>query len=321
MKKIIISALAAMSLVACVQEEVVTVTQSNAITFENAFVDNATRAAVDPSTTTTSIDGFNVWAFIDNPQGVVFQGDEVRRNGNDAWTYTNTQYWAPKQTYYFAALSPIAGNWSLNTTEANTYGPGVVTFTNVDGSEDLLYAATSVETPRETDLIQQGMDPVKFLFNHLLSKVKFTFTNGFRTDNVSIKVSNVTMTAAKKGTLALNTEDWWTGDKWASEGTATYAFGNVDMLGMGISKEAHDERLIIPAGKDYQYEVEFDIVVFMGTVEAYKLTKTSTVTGVALEMGKAYNFTAEINPENLYLPSIEFDVKVKDWESGVVKEF
>ena len=43
MKKILFSALAAMSLVACVQEQVMDVPTGGAITFENAFVDNATK--------------------------------------------------------------------------------------------------------------------------------------------------------------------------------------------------------------------------------------------------------------------------------------
>ena len=317
MKKIIISALAAMSLVACVQEEIVTVNQPNAIAFENAFVENATRAAVDPSTTTGTIAGFNVWAFMDAPAGVVFQGDEVTKSG-DVWTYTNTQYWTPNHTYYFAAVSPIAGNWELETAEANTDGPGVISFTNVDGSEDLLYAATSVDTPRELDLLKEGMDPVRFQFSHLLSKVKFAFTNGFATSNASVKVSNVTMKAAKTGTLALNTADWWVGDKWNITGAekTAYAFGDVETLGMGATAEAMNERLIMPAGKDYEFEVSFEVTLYMGTVEAMNVTKTAVVTGVALEMGKAYKFAAEINPENLYLPSIEFEVvEVKEWDN------
>ena len=312
MKKIIISALAAMSLVACVQEEVVTVNQSNAIAFENAFVDNATRAAVDPSTTTASIEGFNVWGFMDQPSGWVFKGDEVTKVGG-AWTYAETQYWAPNHTYYFAAVSPIGGNWELGGT-ANTYGPGVLSFTNEDGSEDLLYAATSVETPRELDLLQKGMDPVKFHFSHLLSKVKFTFTNGFTTSNSSVEIVDVKMTAPKTGEIDLAVENWWDNDDWKPAGDLTLEFGNVARLAATKADECAQERLTIPVDKAYEYQISFTVKLYTGDQLALELPKTATVTGVALEMGKAYNFTAEINPENLHLPSIEFEVvEVKDW--------
>ena len=312
MKKIIISALAAMSLVACVQEEVVTVNQSNAIAFENAFVDNATRAAVDPSTTTASIEGFNVWGFMDQPSGVVFTGDPVTKVGG-AWTYAETQYWAPNHTYYFAAVSPIDGNWELGGT-ANTYGPGVLSFTNEDGSEDLLYAATSVETPRELDLLKQGMEPVKFHFSHLLSKVKFTFVNGFTTSNSSVEICDVKMTAPKTGTIDLAVENWWDNDDWKVEGDLTLEFGNVARLAATKADECAKERLTFPVDKAYEYEISFTVKLYTGDQLALELPKTTKVSGVALEMGKAYNFSAEINPENLYLPSIEFDVvEVKDW--------
>ena len=312
MKKQLLFAFAAMSLVACVQEEVVTVNQSNAIAFENAFVDNATRAAVDPSTTTASIEGFNVWGFMDQPSGVVFTGDPVTKVGG-AWTYAETQYWAPNHTYYFAAVSPIDGNWELGGT-ANTYGPGVLSFTNEDGSEDLLYAATSVETPRELDLLKQGMEPVKFHFSHLLSKVKFTFVNGFTTSNSSVEICDVKMTAPKTGTIDLAVENWWDNDDWKVEGDLTLEFGNVARLAATKADECAKERLTFPVDKAYEYEISFTVKLYTGDQLALELPKTTKVSGVALEMGKAYNFSAEINPENLYLPSIEFDVvEVKDW--------
>ena len=304
MKKIIISALAAMSLAACVQEEIVTVNQPSAIAFENAFVDNATRAALDPSTTTNSIEGFNVWGFMDQPSGYVFTGDEVTKNGG-VWTYAETQYWAPNHTYYFAAVSPIGGNWEVAGEESN---PAEITFTNENGSEDLLYAATSVATPRYEDLVKDGMEPVKFHFNHLLSKVKFTFTNGFTTPNSSVEILNVKMTAPQTGKYTIATESW------QPAGNLTLEFGNVARLAATKADECAKERLTIPVDKTYEYQISFTVKLYTGDQPALELDKTATVTGVALEMGKAYNFTAEINPENLHLPSIEFEVvEVKDW--------
>ena len=314
MKKHLFFALAAFGMVACMQDEIVTV-QQDAISFQGAFVENATRAAADPSTTGNSIAGFNVWGFMDEVNGQVFKGEPVLKT-NGVWTYENTQYWAPNHTYYFAAVSPAdSDNWSLDAANANKYGAGVVSFTNVDGSEDLLYAATSVGTPAYDDLKAEGMEAVKLHFNHLLSKVKFTFKNGFATDNMSLEVKDIIMTAPATGTIDLAVENWWDNDDWKL-GTekVDLKFGNVELLKAGMGAECAQERLTIPVDKNYDYEVTFTVVLYTGDVEALTTTKTTAISGVALEMGKAYNFSAEINPENLHLPSIEFEVvEVKDW--------
>ena len=318
MKKILVSALAAMSLVACMQEEIVTMTQSDAITFQGAYVENATRAAVDPSTTTASIDGFDVWAFMNEWDGKVLADEDVKKAGN-GWTYANTQYWTPLNKYYFAALAPMN---SANVTEtlatsneAAKLGLGTIAFTNVDGSEDLLYAATMVETPRYEDLKLNNMPPVKFTFSHLLSKVKFTFTNGFATDNAYVVVRDIQMVAPKTGTIDLAVENWWDNDDWQL-GTeeVTLAFGDVEKLAMGAKAECATERLTIPTEAEQVYDITFKVDLYMGEQLAYTFDKTSTVTGVAFEMGKAYNLKAVINSDNLDLPKVEFAVEVKEWD-------
>ena len=81
-----------------------------AIGFEANWVENATRA--DPSTTTESLTGFQVWGFMDSVDGKVFEGEEVTGSKGN-FTYNNIAYWLPDHTYYFAALAPIGGNWSL----------------------------------------------------------------------------------------------------------------------------------------------------------------------------------------------------------------
>ena len=84
MKKILFIALAAVGLTACVQDQNVAVPQSDAIAFGNAYLDNAVRAAVDPSTTTNSISDFKVWGFMDTNAGTVFTAEEVKKV-NGSW--------------------------------------------------------------------------------------------------------------------------------------------------------------------------------------------------------------------------------------------
>ena len=310
MKKILFVALAAVGLTACVQNEELSVPQSDVIAFGNAYLDNAVRGAEDPSTTTNSISGFNVWGFMDTNAGTVFTAQDVEKK-NGVWGYNGTQYWTPNHLYHFSALSPMdSANWQIGTaTIDGIYG---VEFTNVDGTEDLLYATTEVSTAGKT--LTSTYDVVTMPFYHILSKVKFTFTNGFGTNNMYVKVSEVKMTAPKSGTIDLEGEftNYQGGWVLGTEAT-TLAFGDVEKLAMGTNAEVAAERFTIPAGTDYVYNVSFKVTVYAGTEKALEVDKTATISGYALEMGKAYNFTAEINPDNLGLAPIEFTATVEDW--------
>ena len=321
MKKLFVIALAAIGMVACVQNEIVEAPKSDAIAFAGAYIDNATRAAVDPSFTTdqeNALAAFNVWGYMDQTAGTVFAAEDVQKV-NGAWSYANTQYWAPEHDYYFAALAPMDSaniqNLVLATDPDAQKGLGSFKFVNVAGGEDLIYAEAKVTTPGMNAILQNGMDPVQLQFNHLLSKVKFTFKNGFTTNNAYVEVKNIKMTVANNATIDLATD----APAWANlAGETELAFGNVANLAMGQSDECTDERLTIPATDAYTYDIQFTVVVYMGTVKALEVTKTSTVTGQAFEMGRAYNLVAEITPENLNLLPIEFDVVVKEWETPYV---
>ena len=313
MKKLLVFAFAAIGMVACVKEEVALLPKGDAICFENAFIDNATRAAVDPSITTATLSGFNVWGFVKEYDGEIFNGVEVTKN-NNVWSYEGTQYWVPNQPYYFAALAPMnSANWSVvskATGEEAKKGLGLVYFKNVDGSEDLLYAKDMVTSKG----INEDNGAVKFQFQHLLSKVKFTFKNGFPTETASIKITNVKMTTPDSGEIDLaNIENGWSLDGANLKGT-TLEFGDVEKLAYTKSAEVAQERLTIPASADQHYTITFDVELFMGAQSVYEVSKTSVVTGHELAMGNAYNFIAEINPANLELEEIEFDVEdVEGW--------
>lgn len=318
MKKLFVGVLAIASMVACMNEETVRVQDPAAIGFEANWVEKATRAdvAVDPSTTTATLEGFNVWGFMDSVDGKVFEAEDVTGSQGN-FTYNNIAYWLPGHTYYFAALAPMdSANVTVDTTYANELGLGVVNFKNINGTEDLLYAANVEEAPALGE-----SKTVKFTFSHLLSKVKFTFTNGFSNENMSIDVKNVRIVNAPAQANVVLNNKWWEANPWTDYlGTTVLAFGDAcDKTGMGKTQVAANERLTIPASSEFEYKVEFEVALYMGDVEAYKGTKTSYVKGVALEMGKAYNFSATLNAENfteegVELKPIEFDVvEVKDW--------
>ena len=321
MKKLFVVALAALGMVACVNEDVVETPKSDVIAFAGASIDNATRAAEDPSFDQVkgNLDAFNVWAFMTTTNGPVFEGEEVTKNGN-VWGYGDTQYWAPEKDYYFAALAPMnSDNWevALAVSPEAELGLGTVTFTNVDGTEDLIYAKKALTTPTMSELLAEGMEPVKLNFQHLLSKVKFTFTNGFTTGNAGVVVKNITMKVPGAGEINLAQTDY--ANAWVLDGSdVTLEFGDVRELAAAQATPDKDEctyeRLSIPATDAYSYEINFTVELYHGTELAYTVDKVSAVSGVAFEMGKAYNLTATITPENLELLPIEFAVEVDGWE-------
>ena len=330
MKKLFVSVLAIASLIACNKDVLVQQQGTVEIAFQQAFVDNATRAAEDPSTTNggpNAIEEMHVWGFMDNGTGLVFDQQLVKKVGEHDWTYSPLQYWTPKHTYYFAAVSPLVDGDKVKVTKATgndlLNGLGTISFKN-DGTTDLLYSATTVST--ENMKVGQAMDPVKFTFSHLLSKVKFSFTNGFEAPNYTIKVTNIKMTVPAEGSINVAQADWWTNNEWVLGQTSKdLAFGDMNKgarLGVGKTEECDTELFTIPTDAGHLYTISFDVELFSGEVSAYKASKVSTVTDLAIEMGKAYNFKATITPENLELTAIEFDVEeVKQWIEPNDKEF
>lgn len=317
MKKIFVAVLAMAGVVACNTVDTLDVPQNPEIRFANAFVENATRAneALDPSTTTESLTAFDVWGFMDEPAGSVFVGEDVTgTKGN--FTYTNTQYWVPGHTYYFAAVAPMnSTNVEVDTATADLTGLGTIKFTNENGTEDLLYSAVAVEAPALGEA-----KTVMLTFNHLLSKVKFTFTNGFANDNAKIVVTNIHIADAPKTATVTLTGNWWEANPWKEyEGTTDLAFGDAGEILRGAKQQSADERLTLPAPATQVYNISFDVELFLGTVSAYKGSKTAVVKDIELEIGKAYNFAATIDQSNITedgseLQPIEFDVEeVKDW--------
>ena len=312
MKKLFVSVLAIAGLVACNNEETLFQQGPAAIEFEASHVEKATR--VDPSITTETLAGFDVWAYMDSKEGKVLFGEDVTKNGGK-WGYADTQYWMPGHDYFFTAIAPMnSGNWNY------AYEADTIAFTNVDGTEDLLLALAEADTHDKT--VDYDYETVKLTFDHLLSKTKFTFKNGFTSEFVTVEVKDVKMTAdAKDATYNVNTRAWG-----ESAGEVVLAYGNVPVMAAGVKNEATDERLTIPAAEKV-YTVEFDIYVYQGeNAGIEKFHKTSTIENVVLEQGKAYNFVATISPETLGLDEIEFEVvEVNEWiyageDAGEIEE-
>ena len=343
MKKLFVCALAASMFTACSQDETISQQSPMQISFANAFVNNVTRAltATDPSTTDESLTAFDVWAYMDQAEGLFLgqnNGEDVTgKKGN--FTYVNTAYWNAGHTYYFHALAPMNSK-NVTVTHPTTgvaFGLSNVAFTNVNGTEDLLYSTYKRTIAPDADLTAEAnTGTVNLTFSHLLSKVKFSFKNTYTNENIHFEVKNIQMTAPKTGNINLNDADWKANSKWSTgrEENVTLAFGTTGDITVGDTQESADERLTIPADETQEYTITFDVLLYNGTVlvnekdeegNAIPYMHEITLKDYAFEIGKAYDLYAELNANNIIDPEdpnydsdsypIVFDVQeVEKWD-------
>ena len=314
MKKIFIAIMAVAAAVSCSTELTVDAPKGAAIAFDNAFVENATRAA-DIDAEGIKAVGFGVTGYIVNTagdQGKIFNNQEVAWSGS-AYTYSPAQYWTAGNTYTFAALVPyVDAQWEYTPTDATN---GQITFNNeaAAANQDLLYSYKSETMPES---IVSTPAAVEFTFNHILSRVKFSFKNGFgEGENITLKVKDVVVTNVhSNGTVAVENgavKDWTVG-----ESTFNRAFGNAGdgILAVG-AKGTTEHFYFIPA--DATYNLTFVVDLYQAGVLADTYNRSANVT-LTLEKGKSYELTATLNHLNTSddgeLYPIEFNVdEVDEW--------
>jgi hypothetical protein len=310
MKKTLFAVLALAAVAACNKAEVVEQNPANAIAFDNVFVDNATKSVADPSITKATLEDFAVYGFVEG--ATLFDGVQVSKAITNSeltksdWKYSGTQYWIAGANYNFNAVAPMTnGGW---TKEDATKDATTLSFTN-NGTTDLLYALATQQGK------VSGNEAVAFSFRHVLSKVKFSFENGYNATNATICVKNVKIiNAYNKANVVLDAASAWSGQ----EGTLELAFGAAvnegadddktkdgvqvsnqpDAFAYNTTLESYNELLLIPGAIDGGYNVTFDVdLLVSGTVvKTYNHTAKVDFAPVA---GNCYDIKAVINAENI----------------------
>ena len=306
MKKIFIAAMALAAVAACNKSEIVSVSEGNAIAFDNAFVDNATKSVNDPSYTNDKMfTDFAVYGFVEGAElfnGVRVSKDITNTDLKKDWKYSGTQYWIAGAKYNFAAVAPMTkGGWK----DAVANKDGVTfTFTN-DGSTDLLYA----QTPEIEGKIS-GNTAVEFTFRHILSKVKFSFENAYNATNATIRVKDIVITNPHKtANVVLDNATAWSNHAAANDFTLSFGMAtddestkdakeNVEVAyAYGKVYESQNECFLIPS-TSYDYDVTFtvELLVSNQVVATYDHAVTATF---APAPGTCYDIKAVINAENI----------------------
>lgn len=325
MKKIFLMGLATAAMLAsCSKDETVEMApNTRAISFSNAFVDNATRSIVDPSFKKETLGNFAVYGFTQN--GQIFDGVPVSSADNGStWTYSPIQYWVEGNQYAFAAIAPASVPVSGETLTGSVadYKVGMtVSFTN-DGKTDLLYANGGAFNADETFMASPRT--VGLTFKHQLSKVKFSFKNNV-SGAYNIKVTDVKITDAKSsGTLTVSTaaDNAWSNvtgnDLGLSFGAAgTTDASTADAIAFGSEVETYNEQLMIPTASTESYTVTFTVELLSGTVSMGTYHHTATIEGVELKLGYCYDFAAELNAENIVVDPDDPDAELQPIEFTV----
>lgn len=328
MKKIFLFGFAAAAVLAgCSKDETIEVSRPGAITFDS-FVNLSTKGVADDLVEGT-FTSFKVWGLANSGETTIkpFNGTIVTKSAS-GWTYSPVEYWQNGYTYSFVAVAPsedegsAAGQWALTApTEVGKYGS--IAFNNGPGTTDLIYATDTSNGPVSTD--EACPTAVNLTFNHLLSRVKFKFTNQMLDASV-LNITNVTITNANtKGNVDLDNSASWS--LAVDNTTSNLNFGGVlleedetEGFVSNVSRET-DHLYMIPLKGADAYILTFTVQrnYHGGLSKDYE--HTVTLPAVEWAAGNSYCFTAEINEKNInpnpddpseFCP-IEFTASVDKW--------
>ena len=323
MKKILFAAAAIVAMASCATDDVVSRPAGAAIEFNDAFVENATRAN---DIAKDNLSQFNVYGSVtaNNTNGFIFTDQLVEKNG-DYYTYTPAQYWIPAASYKFTAFASLTANQRTdNVARQWSFAPaadaanGVISFNNevAQANQDLVYAYADCTTP---ETIASKPAPVAFTFNHMLSRVRFTFANGFQSaGNIKLAVSNVhIIDAYANGTLAV--ENGTPAAAWApANKTLDVTFGDAAETIIEGAKQSTEHFYLIPNSEATTYAVTFDVTLYQAGVEIDTYSHVVEFT-CAMNRGMSYDIKTTLTPENTsdddsVIYPIEFTViEVEDW--------
>lgn len=324
-KSFFVLGVAVAALASCTNEEVVDMPQSRAIQF-GTFVNHSTRSVVT-ETTKDNLNKFFVFGnYGEGTWTPVYTNVEV--NGGEVgyqsvWKPSLDAYWESNEQYRFGAYSD-GGNKIEN---AKFHAEKQeLTFENytVTNDKDLIVAMSNVKS--ETDVTTNS--PVSLSFYHMLSQVKFTFTNTDSPDYI-MKIENIKVNAVKttKGTATYGETNptivWETTDV----AKADYDFETIEDIAEPVKDDSHSTTcFVIPQGNT-ELSVSFTAIFSDGSREIARNDFTGNLNyqgeTANTEKGKwtpgfKYNYTVEINGStidpDLERQVIEFKVDaVEGW--------
>lgn len=261
MKKIFLAVVALAAMTACSNDEFVSIDRAP-INFGEAFVDNATRADYS----STQIKHFKVYGTVtgNSKTANLYNGADVTGDAyGTVWSCTQAEYWLPKCSYVFEAV--VDGEISEGKIEY-TIGQDK----GRDSVSDLLYGTAAASTNENAvptgNIITVGENPVvEFTFQHLLSKIGFTFQAGVNDAKYAYKVKAISFTGHDStGTYTIDGGSW---DNVYTASTEALTFGaptgNITTTAVVAAGTTHQ---IIPGQQTLSVSITYDIIYKEETV-------------------------------------------------------
>lgn len=312
--KLFVAALATLAFASCSETETVEMPSSAAIKFDNAFVGNSVRAAIDDVDDLTS---FYVFGGFDGQPLNVYNNTAVTRGGNSGaytWTPEYAAYWQIDKTYTFDAY---AANAKIDDATCDADGVKFPNAVTVDGTNDIIVAAAADVTVDAKFL--GSPKAVELSFKHTLSQVKFSFATTL--ENVDITISNVKINNVKKSGKYANA-------LWTAEGeVGSYDFTAPVAAVTNTAAGETNALILMPQALGESVTLTFTVNT-TGAIKLENKKLTVKFPAVAIDMleGHSYDFKATLTAENIDpsnpLKPIQFTVSSVDgWaneaESGL----
>lgn len=291
-KSFLMLGVAAMALASCTQNEVVEYADSRAIQFD-AFVGKSTRAVTELET--SGLTQFNVFAY-HGANTVDYNNVTVTKGGPSGWTPAANAYWQANNAYEFAAYSNQ--NEAITSESGVSFASKTLTFTGymVNG-KDLVAAQTSVASQSDVN----NYTAVNLTFYHMLSQIKFTFTNSDAAD-YNLAISNIKITAGKTATGTFAMSGGTPSISWTSTADGEYTIANITDIAEGANQTTESESLLILPQNTDNLKVTFTATltdaggakIAEGNFEA-SLDIDNSNPNSNWEPGYRYNYTATLN--------------------------
>ena len=356
MKKVLFFAAAAIMMVGCSKDQVVSeMPQDNAINFGMYFGRDAQSRAAIMDLDDLKAQSFGVFAYYtDNSEYVEgtstpnFMFDQFVEHDGSAWAYSPLKYWpnevADRLSFFAYAphMDQSNGNITLGSfTNASASAPSITYTLDDDQSThvDLLWA-----TPVKDQTNQKIAEKVKFTFNHALSRIGFKAVavideiNGENTGDVDVTDPHATEVAPgttitideivltgdfhKGGTLSL-IDGSWTKDAAANK---TYTWGAGELIaGHTVTKtkevviEDDSYLTVVPQLTDGNKDLKIKVTYTVTTEDAALEGNKSVVQSTVTSDAFDFEFKQGYAYNfvlHIGLTSVKFDAEVSAWALG-----
>lgn len=338
---------------ACSKNEVIdSVGQDNGIRF-STYVDRAPQSkGLVTSTDNLEVHGFGVLAYYThesdwNQTSLPNYMYNTKVSGGD-WSYEPIKYWpiATEKLSFFAYAPHNDANNGIILSAVDKAGTPTFTYKLQDNcGVDIV---TDVAMNRSKG---ERNTKVEFKFNHILSKINFTASDGVNDPNTQINIKSVKFSSVKLVKEDVYTfpiiEDELEQDSWANSIASAFApasgdpfseiianqtslnYGGISTTdgivllpnnGKKVSMCANDQYLfLIPGDFEFTVTIDYEIITRDHNLASGYAITSGQMNGVLpagamrLEQGKAYAINFKIT-ENVLSP-IEFSATVTDWDS------